>query len=116
MIVSDGVHDNLDPQSLGVQPQELLLEQSDWDSVSDEDCQDAKSKFRVRLRSILMSKDEWTPANITARVIKHAINVTKKTREWMQANPTKREPSDTKAFPGKMDHTTCLCLRVGTFQ
>lgn len=33
----------------------------------------------------------------------------------MQANPTKREPTDTKAFPGKMDHTTCLCIRVQTF-
>lgn len=54
MVVSDGVHDNLDPQSLGVQPQELLMEASDWQEVSDDDCQDAKSKFRLRLLSILL--------------------------------------------------------------
>lgn len=54
MIVSDGVHDNLDPQALGVQPQELLMEAGDWLDVPDEDCQDAKSKFRLRLLSILL--------------------------------------------------------------
>jgi hypothetical protein len=62
---------------------------------------------------VWQSKEEWTPLNIVQRVIKHSTSVTKKTRDWMQANPTKREPTDTKAFPGKMDHTTCLCVRVG---
>lgn len=31
----------------------------------------------------------------------------------MEKNPTKKLPSDYTAFPGKLDHASCVCLRVG---
>jgi hypothetical protein len=30
-------------------------------------------------------------------------------------HPLKKEPSDPREFPGKMDHTTCIAFRVGPF-
>jgi hypothetical protein len=41
------------------------------------------------------------------------VDVTRKTRDFMEANPTLREPESFKEFPGKMDHATCVCLSVG---
>jgi len=31
----------------------------------------------------------------------------------MVNQPGKRLPSDYVEYPGKMDHTTCVCIRVG---
>jgi len=112
-VVSDGVHDNLDPQSLGVEPQQLLMDELTWNDVNDKRCQTAKTQFRARLVSMLMSQHNWTVQNVTTRLLKHSLNVTKKTREWMQSNPRKREPTNYAQYPGKMDHTTCLAIRVG---
>jgi len=60
-----------------------------------------------------MSKEtEWSPKTIGTKLLKHSINVTKKSRIYLEQNPTKREPSDHSLYPGKMDHTTCLTFRV----
>lgn len=34
----------------------------------------------------------------------------------MEQNPKDKLPLDYKAYPGKMDHATCVVIKVGKFQ
>jgi hypothetical protein len=112
IVASDGIHDNLDPQSLGIDPAQLHLSFPTWESVDDRATLEVKSRFRACLIQQIMSGAEWTPETIARRLIDHCLRVTKPTRDFMQANPTKREPTDHTQFPGKMDHTSALVMRV----
>lgn len=60
-------------------------------------------------------EDPPTPKEVTDRLVNHCITVTKTSRDYMENNQGKRLPEDYIEFPGKMDHTTCLCFRVGRF-
>jgi len=53
-----------------------------------------------------------TPACVTQRLIDHAMIVTQNSRDWMDQNPTKKLPEDFTKYPGKMDHATCVCIKV----
>lgn len=35
-------------------------------------------------------------------------------RKFMEQNPNAALPSDYSKYPGKMDHATCVCIRVGS--
>lgn len=43
---------------------------------------------------------------------KHCYDFTKASREFMETNPGKKQPADYKLFPGKMDHTTVVAIKV----
>jgi len=47
------------------------------------------------------------------RVVEYAIATTASTREFMEQNPDKKLPSDYTKYPGKVDHTSCACVKVG---
>jgi len=51
-------------------------------------------------------------------LLEHTMRVTKYSRKWMQEHPTARMPDARSkkrdpAMLGKMDHTTCIAIRVG---
>jgi len=54
-----------------------------------------------------------TPSQILARVIGYCEKTTDNMRRWMESNPNDIQPKDAKNYPGKVDHTTCIVLRVG---
>ena len=54
-----------------------------------------------------------TPEIISNTLLGHAQKATTAGREFMRTNPHLRLPSDYMRYPGKMDHTTILCVRVG---
>lgn len=119
VIMSDGVHDNLDPQTLGRVPSELNISTStdtwkSWDEVPHDSLMKVKSQFMRRmLGGIVFSDDHPSPASITTKLIQHCTEVTRKAREFMENNPNKKQPTDYIEFPGKMDHTTCVTFVVG---
>jgi hypothetical protein len=113
MIMSDGVHDNLDPMTLGKSPQDLLLPHSSWDELPHEQLCKAKASYMKNLLEQLVFEGELSPLAITTRVMSHCMEVTRKSREFMERNPNKKQPTDYVEFPGKMDHTTCVSLLVG---
>jgi hypothetical protein len=43
------------------------------------------------------------------------LQLTAPSREFFLNNPGRRLPRDYKLFPGKMDHTTCLCIKIHPF-
>jgi len=65
-----------------------------------------KYQKRMQIKSV-------TPRLVTQVLLKHASENTQSSRDFLIHNPLSRLPTNYKVFPGKMDHTTCLCFRVG---
>jgi len=51
-----------------------------------------------------------SPVTVTRRLIDWCVKQTERTRSFMEQNPDKHQPNDYRAFPGKLDHTTCLAF------
>eukprot|EP01113_Clastostelium_recurvatum_P019328 TRINITY_DN2278_c1_g1_i3.p1 TRINITY_DN2278_c1_g1~~TRINITY_DN2278_c1_g1_i3.p1 ORF type:complete len:426 (-),score=78.94 TRINITY_DN2278_c1_g1_i3:30-1307(-) len=148
MIVSDGVHDNFDPQTMGKTPKEAgYHDDVKWETLSHQDLIVLKQTFRNTLLSeVIFSQTspassssssssststlpstsstpsstsshailyDINPDIVTERILRHCLETTRTSREWMEAHPGKRQPPDYRAYPGKMDHTTCVTYRVG---
>jgi len=140
LLFSDGVHDNLDPQTLGIPPKDVsekYSSHSDWkDFKSDSDVEKIKTEYMKKFlsRDLICGGDEdkklrmkvfsfnatdadaLSPTNITTRIMKHCLAVTASGREWMEQNPKDKLPLDYVAYPGKMDHATCVAIKVGKFE
>eukprot|EP01104_Vermistella_antarctica_P006551 TRINITY_DN1725_c0_g1_i1.p1 TRINITY_DN1725_c0_g1~~TRINITY_DN1725_c0_g1_i1.p1 ORF type:complete len:893 (-),score=194.36 TRINITY_DN1725_c0_g1_i1:65-2743(-) len=122
MFCSDGIHDNLDPEMLGVTPSELGLKPGEnpkkpWKKVDNRLCQAAKQKFAEDKVEELLAEatkngaKKVTPRLMVRTLIKYCVDTTSKARTFMETK-TEQLPKDYKLYPGKMDHTTCVCLRV----
>jgi hypothetical protein len=99
-------------------PKEFNLSGDKWDDVDPAKAIFAKNAYITELfQSMLKVADGEppTPKDVTDRLVNHCIEVTKKSREYMENNQGRRLPEDYVEFPGKMDHTSCLCFRVGRF-
>eukprot|EP01113_Clastostelium_recurvatum_P014808 TRINITY_DN1810_c0_g1_i2.p1 TRINITY_DN1810_c0_g1~~TRINITY_DN1810_c0_g1_i2.p1 ORF type:complete len:1881 (-),score=513.21 TRINITY_DN1810_c0_g1_i2:37-5679(-) len=129
MCVSDGVHDNLDAYQLGKSPEELGISVPTWKEVGEREADAVKARFMrdmllgminqeqkeiaaKRASGVTSGPEVSIPVHITRRLIKHAMETTQKSRDWMSCNKG-RLPEDYKTFPGKMDHITCLAFTVG---
>lgn len=53
-----------------------------------------------------------TPQIVVNKLIEHCENTTKRSRDFMETKPGQPLPKDYVAYPGKLDHTTCLAFRV----
>lgn len=120
IVASDGLHDNLDPQSLGLNPSDIGLEGSSWTSEI-EGLGAAKSKFMCeKISEIVFGQNVQTcservnldPNIVTEKLIQYAITVTEKSKVFMETHPNQPLPSDYKLYPGKLDHTSCVSIKV----
>ncbi|KAL6059374.1 PPM-type phosphatase domain-containing protein [Balamuthia mandrillaris] len=116
VLLSDGIHDNLDPEHLGLLPKDLQEDAGEsWDETKL--LQLLKEQYRAKcFQEKVLREGESpmsiTPALLTHRLIQHCKDVTRPSRKWMQANPSRRIPNDRTRFIGKMDHATCLAVLV----
>lgn len=132
---TDGVHDNLDAESLGVDPGEFTkdFDGMTWSQAEAADkslAEEIKSAFyEARLEMLLNDQyvkearervgsqdfvpSQLTPKDIVNLVLDYCVRVTTSSRDFMENNPGLKLPSDYKLYPGKMDHTTCVAVRVG---
>lgn len=123
LLLSDGVHDNLDPQQLGIKPNELGIDEESWDKAAISfpiDSENAKNEYRKRWLNQHFCSDQNTlnqlePTFISNTLLKHCLDTTQSSRDFMETNTSKKLPSDYSLYPGKMDHNTCLCFKVGNF-
>jgi hypothetical protein len=118
VMVSDGVHDNLDPQQMGKQPRDIGVSCNSWNEFFEHDSEamDIKSDWSLKFAESQVFQGDFSrmlPKDIVATMIRHAVNLTAKGREWMQTHVGNPLPTDYEAFPGKMDHTTCVAFSVG---
>eukprot|EP01102_Stenamoeba_stenopodia_P010185 TRINITY_DN3042_c0_g1_i2.p1 TRINITY_DN3042_c0_g1~~TRINITY_DN3042_c0_g1_i2.p1 ORF type:complete len:505 (-),score=83.14 TRINITY_DN3042_c0_g1_i2:153-1667(-) len=135
IIMSDGVHDNLDPLHLGIKPRELGMDYDEWAACPPADAQNAKTIYRENLLAELIQRsvDDCgdtsfsstspssilrrtpTPYLITRALMDHCFLTTRPSRHFMETQPGDILPHDYGRFPGKMDHTTCVAVKVGVF-
>lgn len=117
--VSDGVHDNLDPPTLGMTPSELGFEgktdHADWKNLPKEDSSSARTKYMcTSIAKIISNLPRANPALIAKALVRHCQEVTEKSRDWMEQNPDGVLAAQSYSeFPGKMDHCSCVAIRVG---
>jgi len=118
--LTDGVYDNFDPQHLGKSPSEVQINSKSWseiDGSKDKDLYNEtakkKSAYVLNMMNELLSKVPPSPHNFTSALIDHCRKLTVTTRLFMEANPEKGLPKDYVQFPGKVDHTTCVAIRIG---
>lgn len=133
--VSDGVHDNIEPEALGKSPLEtaeylkttrhaslasLVTADADWakmDQVLAEKLKMAHMTSRLEhVLSLIPQELRSDVGNIVSACVKNSVDVTSASRKFMEANPDKPEPDDHTQFPGKMDHTTCVSLLAQNLQ
>eukprot|EP01111_Echinosteliopsis_oligospora_P014285 TRINITY_DN5351_c0_g1_i1.p1 TRINITY_DN5351_c0_g1~~TRINITY_DN5351_c0_g1_i1.p1 ORF type:complete len:172 (-),score=30.29 TRINITY_DN5351_c0_g1_i1:62-577(-) len=109
LMVSDGVHDNFDPEYLGKTPEECYVRGGKWacpEGVA------AKELYMSRyIEDVIASIADPKPSTIVDAIVKHCKKVTKPSRKWMKQNKG-RLPVDYSRFPGKMDHTSCICIQI----
>eukprot|EP01116_Phalansterium_solitarium_P012268 TRINITY_DN2840_c0_g1_i5.p1 TRINITY_DN2840_c0_g1~~TRINITY_DN2840_c0_g1_i5.p1 ORF type:complete len:427 (+),score=72.58 TRINITY_DN2840_c0_g1_i5:493-1773(+) len=136
LIVTDGVHDNFDPQMLGKRVDTFgqeYVQYSSWDDLKDVDERESlKEMFMIdQLISLIENADDseldlrkkvfaydqdkqehMLPTALVNRIVRHCLSITGAGREWMEQNPVAKLPSDYVKYPGKMDHATVAVLRV----
>jgi len=132
LFLSDGVHCNLTPEFLGVGPGVLCdqFHQMTWDEAIQ-----ANKKLALELRETFMASKleeiifagkasdpaflhdtmlsvDITPLYVNETILKYCMDTTQQSRKFMEENPTLKQPTDYRRFPGKMDHATCVVVRV----
>jgi len=114
---SDGLHDNLDPQSIGKTVQELGYPQGeDWDSIDPEEVAQLKNDYRCWLLKQLAFRclpgEVPDPKHVAMRLVRHCLGTTRRSRDFMETYEDKKLPENYQEYPGKMDHTSIVCVRV----
>lgn len=114
IIVSDGVHDNLDPETLGLTPAQVHPDfDQAWSSLVPELAETLKASFREKKMAEIISKCDKSPAAICNALAVYCTETTASGRTFMENNPSMELPGDYFLYPGKMDHTSSVCIKVG---
>jgi len=121
LLLSDGVHDNLDPQFLGKLPSEFNIHTQTWKEAEllyPDLLDSTKTSYRNKMIEDIIDRiDQKNPDTVPIELCKYLMNhceiVTKNGREFLIKNHNKRIPENIHEYPGKMDHATACCIRVG---
>lgn len=129
IVVSDGIHDNFDPQHLGKTPLDFQLKFDTWEDAEKQmpkEVEEAKNLFRKtclkdKIDDIIAndpssSQHKVHPKAINKKLLNYCFTLTESSRKFMVDFPNKKLPSDFAEYPGKMDHTTAVTIRVGSIQ
>jgi serine/threonine protein phosphatase PrpC len=114
ILLSDGVHDNLDPELLGLDPDNigLGLTAKTWRELNRSVAEEAKDRFRAEFIRKFIKQGHNTPVKLANALLQHCITTTQASRQFMETHPTTPHPENPKEFPGKMDHSTCVVYEV----
>lgn len=139
--VSDGVHDNLDPETLGrpldfslkrnprlarqvfklevdeatqnVTIPDTLCNNAAWETIAIEQGELLKAEYREHMIAEFITKNNVTkPTQLVDLLFDHCRKSTHSSRNFMETNANKSHPPDYVAYPGKMDHTSALVYRI----
>jgi serine/threonine protein phosphatase PrpC len=132
--VTDGIHDNVEPECCGITPAATALKLKSnplvpasvikagenagdsWDKVSDTDMEPLKVFFQTdKIKQLLTQTaggNQIDSFAVATACVNNALQMTNNSRTFMEQNPTKPEPSDHVEYPGKMDHATIVALQA----
>ena len=114
-IVSDGVYDNCDLRHQGYLPKDFDLPGDTWDDVDPKkvnnmNCKHVEGQLTKVIREL---GDNLVPSDICVAITDFCLQITENSRQFMVNNPNSRLPKDYTKYPGKVDHTSVVCFRVG---
>eukprot|EP01126_Amoeba_proteus_P006873 TRINITY_DN12429_c0_g1_i2.p1 TRINITY_DN12429_c0_g1~~TRINITY_DN12429_c0_g1_i2.p1 ORF type:complete len:295 (+),score=81.92 TRINITY_DN12429_c0_g1_i2:103-987(+) len=111
-IVTDGIYDNLDPSHLGHLPRQYGCPQyQKWSEMDPQIEIQIKGKYMSE-KILQFINREKKPLLIAQALVENSRKLTMKTRMWMETHPNSAEPKNYVEYPGKMDHCTCLVMKV----
>jgi len=116
LIVSDGIHDNLDPQYLGKSPTEINLTKEKWEDIDPVEAEEARDSYRQNFVTKFIEQNNFEPQAIVADILNFCQKTTQSSRDFMISNYGKKLPADYVLYPGKMDHTTVVIFKVGVYK
>ena len=103
MVCSDGIHDNFDPQFIGLTPHDVdqsLPEETTWKSLKQEVFIKMKNNFICeKMKNFLSSSNNLE--EISGKIIEQCFETTKNSRKWLNENKTGILPSIYTEYPGK---------------
>mmetsp|Transcript_32822 Transcript_32822/g.82380 ORF Transcript_32822/g.82380 Transcript_32822/m.82380 type:complete len:865 (+) Transcript_32822:335-2929(+) len=112
LLMTDGVHDNLNPLLLGEAACDYGLES--WDELALPDSSYTMDALKeAKLLALLREDRPQSPAQITGMLMSHCQRTTEPSQRFLAEKPDQPLPTDYAAYPGKMDHSTCVCYVVG---
>ena len=132
--VSDGVHDNLDPEVLKCSLDDVGYsgDKESWRDLDSDEKNIIKRKFKEeKLLEIIDNVDDLNPMSLTNSIMDYIVETTRNQREgyeqgsklqrdWdkmkeQERNDLNKWVQDTlKNSIGKFDHVTCLCIQAGS--
>lgn len=109
----------IDPRQLGFLPNDLglSLTNNSWDQFKDFIPPEVEDKLHKWIEGHInkLIQKPISPQTIVKDLIQYSVKTTEPIRKFITSNPGKRVPNDYKLFPGKLDHTTCVCVKVGIY-
>lgn len=117
LLMTDGVHDNLAPGPAGKTPSDMHLTAADnlWKNVAPEVLEEVKEQFQTTELTRLITEHgpRSTVGQVAQSLIDYCVRLTRSKRLFMENNPDKGEPDKYHEYPGKPDHASVICFRVG---
>mmetsp|Transcript_8396 Transcript_8396/g.25975 ORF Transcript_8396/g.25975 Transcript_8396/m.25975 type:complete len:1512 (-) Transcript_8396:180-4715(-) len=136
IVCTDGLHDNLDPEVLGLSPSIFKLKDEHWKDIRPLKVTSLKGKFaEVLLNGLLrglprqhaieeaikrcnstvpfvQSKvlQDLTPQQVVELLCDYSMKITAVLRSYMEQHPGAKQPNSPEDYPGKMDHTSVVCM------
>eukprot|EP01114_Cavostelium_apophysatum_P006009 TRINITY_DN171_c1_g2_i1.p1 TRINITY_DN171_c1_g2~~TRINITY_DN171_c1_g2_i1.p1 ORF type:complete len:915 (+),score=253.68 TRINITY_DN171_c1_g2_i1:218-2962(+) len=116
-IVSDGVHDNFDPEVAGKTPSEVGISVPDdnWNTIKDfptDTQKEAVYNWSIGCVQNLLNRPV-TAKSISRELLSYSKQISSKTRDFYENHPKEKPPPDYTLYPGKLDHSTCVTVKVG---
>lgn len=105
----------MDPTILGLDPVDLGLEYDTWDNMPKDIKNEVIHNFMTKkLEKLIHEAQVPSPTLVCKSIINHTRSVVENSKQFLEQNPDDTlVGTDYKEFPGKMDHTTCICMKVG---
>eukprot|EP01125_Pyxidicula_operculata_P003767 TRINITY_DN1506_c2_g1_i4.p1 TRINITY_DN1506_c2_g1~~TRINITY_DN1506_c2_g1_i4.p1 ORF type:complete len:585 (-),score=172.32 TRINITY_DN1506_c2_g1_i4:151-1746(-) len=68
------------------------------------------------MEEVLSTAKNTGTHDFTRAIMSHVVDTVNDKIIFMEKNPMLPEPEDYKAYPGKMDHASCICIYVDDYQ
>ncbi len=104
LLVTDGIHDNLDPYIRGEGPGVVDLE--DWDGIEDVPTEQRDQWKEDKLASLLVNSHQLTANEITSKIVDNVWYLTADLRQDMARGEYGNNN------PGRLDFATCMAYRI----
>ena len=112
MITSDGLYDNFDPAFVGKSPKDMNIDADTWKDVGMTVASKIKEEETVRAMTKMFPEPIESATHVLQKLLYHVVSQTAKSRNFMEENPGKKQPTNYSEYPGKMDHCTCAVYKV----